>query len=110
MPTITINWRVNDLWVPEYLDKPSDWGCSYFWFCRNCGEKYAQARIDQRVWRAVSGVCLSCQGDRWSIPGSLESLHLVGWPVPDQIIRYQLAREIAFLDDPKHPYNEKEIA
>lgn len=107
---IKVHWWVSRKGhVIQELDKPEDYGVSYFWYCHQCGERYAEARIEARPWRAVSGVCLNCSGNRWSIPGSLESLHLVGWPIPEVLIRYQLTREIAFLDSSQHPYNEKEV-
>lgn len=94
--------------IAEILDKPEGWGVSYFWYCAFCGDKYAFAVIENRLWHGVSGCCPSCKGNKWSIPGSLEGIATVGWNVPLPVAEWQLRYELAFLDHPEHPYNEKE--
>jgi len=111
MPEIRVHWWVDRLGnTYQHLDnKPEGYGVSHFWYCYKCGERYAEAKIEGRVWRAIGGVCCNCRGDRWNIPGTLESLFTVGWDIPEVLVRYQLDRELAFLDSPQHPYNEKEL-
>jgi hypothetical protein len=91
----------------QILDKPEGWGTSCFWYCAFCGERYAEAKIEGRIWRAHSGCCLDCPGNRWIVPGTLESLATVGWNVPEVVARYQLDCELRFLESAQHPYNEK---
>jgi hypothetical protein len=62
-----------------------------------------------RPWQAVSGICPECPEDKWNLAGSLEGAPTIGWKVPLEVARYQLAVEIEFLDHEKHPYNSKEV-
>lgn len=88
---------------------------STFWYCFFCGNRYAEVRswVDDvpQPWQARGGCCLSCSGNRWTIPGSLESLSLIGWgDVPEEVLRYQFKQELSFTHSPQHPMNQKEYA
>ena len=85
--------------------------CVYnlFWYCCRCGEIYGRAWVVEpnAVWRALGGTCLTCRGDKWNVPGSLENVAVFDWNVPVEIARYQLDREIAFTRHPDHPWNKE---
>lgn len=63
---------------------------------------------ERQVFHFLSGICSNCQtkSSRWAIPGSLECVALIGWPVPKEVLDYQLSIELAFLDHPLHPHNK----
>lgn len=103
----TRDWSFSGrVWYGEVLDKPYGW--SLLWYCGRCGTVYASAVINDQPYKAVGGCCEQCQGSRWSISGSLECADLIGRELPEKVLRYKLERELAFLDSPQHPYNEKE--
>lgn len=96
---------VGDNWA-EALDKPEGWGQSYFWYCRRCKAEYATAELltsdgSLRIWRAVSGICHNCPGDKWTIPGSLEDGALEDRCLG--VYAYQLNQELRFYFDAQHP-------
>lgn len=92
-------------------DNPTEQiGWNFFWYCSRCADKYAQAWIDDEdlPWKAIGGRCPNCPNDnRWSIPGSLETIILVGWKVPETVLRYQLDCEMKFTRSPDHPWNKE---
>lgn len=97
--------------IVEEVERPEDWGTSFFYYCRRCRFTYATIELkpsdgSNRIWGAVRGLCNNCPGDRWTIPGSLECPFTVGWHVPEPIVKYQLERELAFLTHAQHPYQE----
>ena len=113
MPKLSQRWEILGRPLPIYWTPAHQRYCanSVFWFCYQCGKRYAEVRswIDDRpaIWRSVAGVCPDCPGNRWSIPGSLEVLTFVGWgEVPEEILRHQLRCELSFLDSPEHPHNQ----
>lgn len=94
-------------------DNPQDersCGSSLKWMCTKCGANYARMialkDLVEQTWSFIHGLCPSCPGNRYSLPGSLECLTLAGWPeVPLPILLYQLECELRFLDHPHHPHN-----
>ena len=109
-------WEIPGRPLPIYFTPEHQRYCAWsaFWFCGECGKRYAEVRswIDDRpaIWRAVTGCCPDCRGSKWSIPGSLENLTIVGWNlVPEEVIRYQLNCELSYLSSPDHPHNQKDF-
>lgn len=82
-------------WEPVF---PRDCGWSYIYHCSRCGEVYA--RIAAWVggtlvpFKAVAGCCLRCPGDRYYVPGSIETLTLHQWDAPADLLTYQCRREL----------------
>ena len=83
---------------------------SLFWYCAYCGIRYAEMRAwcneVPAKWAAVSGCCPNCPGNRFGIPGSIESVYLMRLQQPHLILEYQLSCEIAFLNSKDHPHND----
>jgi hypothetical protein len=107
------HWQVPSygLEVEQTLDKPDDWGKSLFWYCAHCGKQYAFAWIADKKWQGISGCCQQCWtfAHPYSISGGVfDTVQLIGEEIPPEIYRYQLSREINFLNHSNHPYNEKE--
>ena len=96
----------NGVEVHEEVDKPDDYGVSFFWFCVYCRDVFAEARLSGRIYSAVGGCCPSCKGHRWAIPGGVEALHFVGQTLPIEVLQWQLQCEVKFLDHPDHPMNK----
>jgi hypothetical protein len=47
----------------------------------------------------IHGTCGTCHGNRFTLPGSLECMSLIGWPeVPLPILLYQLDIELNFAE------------
>jgi hypothetical protein len=106
-------WQLpNGVTVHRYDEIPNAW--SYFWYCSRCGEVYARApaytdsneTTHPLPFVAIGGCCLNCNSNKFSISGTLETVRFIGWPVPIEVVQYQLEREIAFLDHPDHPHNK----
>lgn len=115
MPQFRREWELpENIGIEEFLDKPSGWGKSYFWYCTRCGEPFAYARLYESAvqrlapFRSYGSVCPDCPSDKWQLAGSIEALDFVGESLPRPILEYQLSVELKFLDHPNHPYNEKE--
>lgn len=82
-------------------------GFSLMWYCYSCGLVYAAAECPRQPWKAIGGCCCQCNGHRWIIPGTLETIMLAKWKVPREVLAYQLARELDFTTHPDHPWNKK---
>ena len=95
-------------------DQPTDeryCGSSIMWMCTACGRNYAWMKALKndklQPFSFIHGVCNSCPGNRYRIPGSLECMTLINWPeVPKFILDYQLSVELSFLNHPDHPHNQ----
>ena len=113
MPLVEIQWTLPNrpISVFETVDRPAGWGTSFQWLCVKCGKEYARAQVVSGnipyTWDFVRGVCPSCPGNRYSIPGSLESIAFIRWEVPYEVMSYQLLTEINFLKDYHHPHNQE---
>lgn len=97
--------------VIEHFEEVEGYGVNYFWFCHKCRSIYANASLScedcsPRVWRAITGLCLTCMPNRWFPRGTLESTFTIGWNFDPAIAQYQLEREIDFLCHPNHPHQE----
>lgn len=90
------NFGTNYFTVPVMETIP---GWSLFWYCFECGSKYAKMDTTDQPWKAIAGCCPYCPGNRFCIPGTLETTMLLGWKVPLEVARYQLEREIDFWEN-----------
>lgn len=90
-------------------DEPTEpIGWNLFWYCSKCSEVYARAWVEGQPWKAIGGLCPNCPDtNRWMIPGTLETLSLVGWKVPDAVIRHQFECELKFTRSKDHPWNKE---
>ena len=88
----------------EEVDEPVEVANSLFWYCAWCSERYAEVRTGG-TWHGISGCCPSCPGNKFSIPGSIESVYLIRFPPPKPILDYQLSVELSFLNSKEHPHN-----
>lgn len=98
--------------IIEHLEQIPQWGQHYFYYCRKCRSIYANVMLSPedcstRQWRGVSGLCLTCPPDKWTIRGNLENGPTIGWQVGQKVLQYQLDREIDFLCHPNHPHNKE---
>ena len=91
----------------ELVDKSDDWGISLIWFCTGCGEAYARAVMAKKVWKAVGGTCPFCPGSRWSIPGGVNGLELIGQRLPLEVLLYELWQELCFTESDSHPFSQE---
>lgn len=113
VPLVEIRWDLPDQCSGFYetVEKPAGWGTSYQWLCVKCGKEYARAQIVSGnipyTWDFLRGVCPTCPGNRYAIPGSLESIAFIRWEVPSLIMRYQLDKELNFLNNNNHPHNQE---
>ncbi len=80
---------------------------SLFWYCAWCSTRYAEVHCTgvASTWHGISGCCPNCSGDRFSIPGSIESVYLIRFPPFHPILEYQLSVELSFLNSKDHPHN-----
>lgn len=90
-------------------DEPAEQiGWNLFWYCAVCSEIYARAWVADQPWKALGGRCPKCPDtNRWSLPGGLETIALVGWRVPVEVARYQLECELKFTRSQDHPWNKE---
>lgn len=98
--------------VIERLERSEVWGLSFFWYCFQCRQIYANMQVfpedcSRRTWQAISGLCLTCLPDCWHVRGTLECIYFIRWNVPSEVAQYQLDREIDFLCHPNHPHNKE---
>lgn len=97
----------------EHFEEVEGYGTNYFWYCHKCRAIYANASLSpedcsRRSWRGVSGLCLTCEPNRYYPRGSLECAFTIGWKFDLPVILYQLNREIDFLCHPNHPHYKED--
>lgn len=106
-------WWVPDLQgTPFAAEMPDEVAKSLVYICTWCGSDYAKISVYKdsfdsfpEPFSAVHGCCPSCPGNRYYLPGSLESLTLVKWPVPLEVLHYQLQIELSYFKEPTCPSN-----
>lgn len=104
-------WKFPDseVYFSDFPDKPNQVGRSLFWYCVYCSQRFAEVQClahgKSVVWQGISSCCPNCPGNRFGIPGSLETALLVGKLLPPAYHFHQLSAEINFLDHKDHPYN-----
>lgn len=104
-------WELPNRELPfyEFPDNPAAVANSLFWYCSWCGTHYAEMRswLNEvpAIWHGIAGCCPGCSGNRFMVPGSIESLYLMRFPPAQTILDYQLSVELNFLQSKDHPHN-----
>lgn len=89
----------------EEVSDPAAAANSLFWYCAWCSVRYAEMRVVSATWHGIAGCCPDCSGNKFSLPGSMESVYLTRFELPQTFLEYQLSVELSFLQSKDHPHN-----
>lgn len=87
-------------------------GWSFKWVCVYCGVQFARMAAyvegQRQPYKFLGKCCHECtsHAHRYTVPGSLECIELLGWEVPKPVIDWQFRAELAFTEHPEHPHHK----